>query len=115
HAEHALDLAAEVGVARRIDDVDPRALPRHGGALGEDRDAALALEVVRVHRALGDDLAGAERAGLLEQAVDERGLAVVDVRDDRDVADAGGGHVREPRAGSGRRSWRARRAAPRAP
>ena len=58
----------------------------------EDRDAALALEIVRVHRALGDDLAGAERAGLLEQAVDERGLAVIDVRDDGDVADAWSGH-----------------------
>ena len=89
HAEHALDLAAEVGVARRVDDVDAHALPRHRGALAEDRDAALALEIVGVHRALGDDLAGAERAGLLEQAVDERGLAVVDVRDDRDVTDAG--------------------------
>ena len=48
-----------------------------------------------VHHALGRDLAGVERAGLPEQLVDERGLAVVDVGDDRDVAQLrgqGGGH-----------------------
>ena len=87
HPQHALDLAAEVGVARRIDDVDAHPLPGDRGELRQDRDAALALELVRVHRAVGDDLAGAEAAGLAQEAVDERGLAVVDVRDDRDVAD----------------------------
>ena len=34
----------------------------------------------------GDDLAAAERARLLEEAVDQRGLAVVDVGDDGDVS-----------------------------
>ena len=47
HREDALDLAAEVGVARRVDDVDARALPDDRGRLGEDGDAALALQVVR--------------------------------------------------------------------
>jgi hypothetical protein len=55
--------------------------------LGEDRDALLALEVVRVHRALLDVRVLAEGAGLTEHRVHERGLAVVDVRDDRDVAE----------------------------
>ena len=41
---------------------------------------------LRIHDAFGDALVLAERAGLLEQAVDERGLAVVDVGDDGDVA-----------------------------
>ena len=58
-----------------------------GGVLGEDGDAALALELVRVHDALGDGLIGAEGAGLAEHGVDEGGLAVVDVGDDGDVAD----------------------------
>ena len=37
--------------------------------------------------ALSHPLALAERAGLLQQLVDERGLAVVDVGDDRDVSE----------------------------
>ena len=85
--EDALDLAAEIGVAGRVDDVDARALPDDRGALGEDGDAALTLQVVRIHGALGDLLVLAEGAALLQQAVHQRGLAVVDVGDDRDVAD----------------------------
>jgi hypothetical protein len=38
----------------------------------------------------GDALVVAEGAGLLEQLVDQRGLAVVDVGDDGDVAQHGG-------------------------
>ncbi len=86
HVEDALDLAAEVGMAGGIDDVDPGVLPDDRGRLGEDRDTALALEVVRVHRAFGDALVLAEGTRLLQEAVDQRGLAVVDVGDDRDVA-----------------------------
>ena len=62
-----------------------------GGVLREDRDALLALEVHRVHDPLADGavlgLVRGERAGLPEHGVDERGLAVVDVGDDRDVAE----------------------------
>ena len=47
HRQDALDLAAEIGVARRVDDIDPNVLPHHRGRLGEDGDAALAFEVVR--------------------------------------------------------------------
>ena len=62
------------------------------GVLGEDRDALLALEVAGVHRPLVDVLGWcAERAGLPQHRVDERGLAVVDVGDDRDVAQVGTG------------------------
>ena len=57
------------------------------GAFGEDRDAALALQLVRIEGALGDLLVGAERAALAQQLIDQRRLAVVDMRDDRDVAD----------------------------
>ena len=65
-----------------------------GGVLGQDGDAALALELVAVHRALGDALVGAERAALVQQRVDQRGLAVVDVGDDGDVAAERVGDVR---------------------
>ena len=59
----------------------------NAGGLGEDGDAALALEVVGVHDALGDFFIGAEDAALTEHGVDQRGLAVVDVSDDRDISE----------------------------
>src|SRR5690606_8315809 len=90
--QHALDLAAEVRVSGRVDDVDAVALPGDGGVLGQDRDATFLLLVVAVHHALGEHGAFGERARLLEQAVDEGGLAVVDVGDDGDVAEAFDGH-----------------------
>jgi hypothetical protein len=73
-------------VAWRVDDVDPVVAPADRRVLREDRDAALPLERVRVHDALRQRLARVERARLLQQLVDERRLAVVDVRDDRDVS-----------------------------
>ena len=73
-------------MARRIDDVDAVAVPIDGGALRQDGDAALALQIVRIHGALGDMLVVAERAALLQQHVDQSRFAMVDVRDDRDVA-----------------------------
>jgi hypothetical protein len=87
HLQDALDLAAEVGVARRVQDVDLDAAVADRGVLRHDRDAALALQVHRVHDAVGDLLVLAERAGLPEHRVHQGGLAVVDVRDDGDVAD----------------------------
>ena len=93
HRQHALDLAAEVGVARGVDDVDAVALPGDGGVLGQDRDATFLFLVVAVHHALGEHGAFGERARLLEQAVDEGGLAVVDVGDDGDVAEVFDGHA----------------------
>ena len=86
HVQDALHLAAEIGVAGRVDDVDAHVLPDHGGAFGQDGDAALALQVVAVERALGHLLVLAERAGLVQQLVDQRGLAMIDMGDDRDVA-----------------------------
>jgi hypothetical protein len=54
--------------------------------LALDRDPALPLEVHRVQQ-LGAHLAGIDGVGELENAIGERRLAVVDVRDDREVAD----------------------------
>ncbi len=95
HLERALDFAAEVAVAGRVDDVDLdfgsvarawRRMVEDGGVLGQDGDAALALQLVGVHHALDVGLVGAEDAALVQHGVDQRGLAVVDVRDDGDVA-----------------------------
>jgi hypothetical protein len=99
HVEHALDFAAEVRVAWGVDQVDlvfllvARVGPLDGAILRGDGDAAFTLEVTRVHdeavlatRELVEVL-GAEHAGLVEQAVGESGLAMVDVGNDCDVTE----------------------------
>ena len=63
HGQGPLDLAAEVGVTRRVDQVDPGALPLDRGGLGEDGDTALALLIVGVHDAVDLRLVGREDAG----------------------------------------------------
>ena len=56
-------------------------------------EGPLPLEVVRVEDQVADGLVGAEDVALLEHAVDQRRLAVVDVGDDRDVSEVvSGGH-----------------------
>ena len=77
-------------------------LPGDSRVLGKNRDAALALQIVRVHHAVGNLCPAAERAGLLQQLVYEGGLSVVDVRDDRDVANlVYGGHGPGPGKSAG--------------
>ena len=87
HLQHALDLAAEVGVAGSVDDVDVHAVVFHAGVLGQYRDAAFALDIAGVHHALGHLLVFAEHAGLAQHLVDQRRLAVVNVRNDGNIAD----------------------------
>ena len=87
HRQPALDLAAEVGVPGRVDDVDLRPAVAHGRVLGQDRDALLALEIARVEHAILYRFVLAEGPGLPQHRVDQRRLAMVDVRDDRHVAD----------------------------
>ncbi len=90
--ERARDLVAEIDVAGRVDQVELVELalvrPGHAHRLGLDRDAALALEIHRVEHLLAH-LALRDRARELQDAIGQRRLAVVDVRDDREVANAG--------------------------
>lgn len=89
--EAARDLIGEVDMARRIDEVElillaVLALVVQAHRLRLDGDAALALDVhvvedLRLHLTLR------QRARILDQAVRNRRLAMVDVRDDREIAD----------------------------
>jgi hypothetical protein len=89
--QRARDLVGEVDVAGCVDQVELVGLTvarpvDDAHRLGLDRDAALALEVHAVEQLLLH-VAGGHRAGELEDAIGQRRLAVVDVGDDREVAD----------------------------
>ena len=87
------DLVGKVHVARRIDQVELIRLAIVGvignaNGIRLDRDAALALDIhgveqLRLHVTLVDGM------GELEDAVTDRGLAMVDMRNNREVADVG--------------------------
>ena len=93
HAQGAFDFATEIAVARRVDDIDLGVVEKKSGVLGQNGDAALALQVVGIHHALDKFLIGAENAALPEHGVHQRGFAVVNVSDDGDVANICGHDV----------------------
>ena len=74
-------------MARCVQDVDFHTLPDDGAVLRGNGDSPFALEVHAVHEPFLGFLSFAKDAGLFEHGVDESSLAVVDVRDDRDIAD----------------------------
>ncbi len=86
HGQRPLDLAAEVGVARGVDDVQLHAAEVHRRVLGQDGDALLPLQVGGVHDPVAHVLVLPEHSGLPEHGVDQGRLAVVDVGHDGDVA-----------------------------
>src|SRR5690606_30491197 len=88
--ERARHLVGEIDVPGRVDHVQPVQLPvaravveRH--ALGLDGDTALALERERVEH-LVLHLAFAQTPAQLDETIRQGRLAVVDVRDDGEVA-----------------------------
>ena len=96
--QRARHLVREVDVPGRVDQVQLVALPHDADGLRLDRDAALALEIHRVEQLLAH-LPARDGVGHLEDAVGQRRLAVVDVRDDREVADLALIHVLNERSG----------------
>ena len=86
HLEHSLDLAAEVGVSGGIDNIDLNVLVVHRSILCKNSDASLLLDIIRVHYSRNGLLIFSVYTALLEQSVNERGLTVVNVRNDRNVS-----------------------------
>ena len=74
-------------MAGGINNVDPCAFPFDRRVLGKNGDAALALDVVAVHRPFLGGLIVAVNTGLFEQFVNKGRLAVVNVGDNGDVTD----------------------------
>ena len=74
-------------MTRGIDDIDMPVLPLDRRVLRQDRYTALAFQVIRVHDAFGHRRPFVQRTRLLEQAIDQRCLSMIDMRNDRDIAD----------------------------
>jgi hypothetical protein len=87
HVHDAFDFAAEIGVARSIDDVNVVILVFKGGVFGANGNALLAFEVHGVHDPflVGDGLVGAESTRLLQQAIDKRCFPMINMGNDGDI------------------------------
>ena len=95
----ARHFVSEIDVTRRVDQIQLVQFAVVGAVIEADRvrfdgDAALAFQVHRIEN-LRHHLALRQRASGLEQAVGERRLAVVDVRDDRKIPDESWIHAAE--------------------
>ena len=71
-----------------INDHDAHTLELDRRLLGEDRDPLLPLKVAAIHHALNQLLVGTEGAVLAQQAIHERRLPMVNVRNDADGTNA---------------------------
>jgi hypothetical protein len=92
--DHVDNDVATVVVLLRVNTV-----VKHSGVLREDRDALFALELVGVHGAVFEVRVRVEGVGLAKHCVDKSGLAVVNVCDDRHVAQvvaSGDSHASSP-------------------
>ena len=96
HLQHALHLAAKVGMARSIDNIDLDTLVGAGAVLGQNGNATLTLDIAAVHDALSHDLIIAECAALTQHCVHQGGLAVVNVSDNGNVAQIVTNHKIQP-------------------
>ena len=86
HVYYALHLAAKVGMAGGIDDVDGGAVVHNAGIFSQNGNAAFLLQIVGVENTLLHFLVGAENVGLAQHAIDQRGFAVIHVGNNGDVA-----------------------------
>ena len=84
--QRARDLVREVHVTGRVDQVQLVALPHHAHGLRLDRDPALPLELHRVEQLLLHVPVG-DRVRQLQDPIGQGRLPMVDVGDDREVAD----------------------------
>ena len=91
HRERAADFISEVNMSGSINKVKlinftVIGLVTHTDGVRFDSDAAFTLEVVGVHYSYIDLLVFTENTALLEHAVDQGSLAVVNVGNDSDVS-----------------------------
>ena len=85
HFQDPLYLTTEVGMARRIHNINFGVFIMNGRVFGQDGDATLPLQISGVHDPLHGGLVFPVDAALLQHLVHQGGLAVVHVGDDCDV------------------------------
>ena len=86
HLQNTFDLAAEVSVSGCIHDIDLCTFIIDSSVFAQDGDTPLSLEIVGIHDSLLHCLIFTKDTALLQQAVHQGGLAVIDMGNDRYVS-----------------------------
>ena len=86
HGEYALNFTTEVGVTRGIHDVDAVVVPADRSVLGENGDATFPFQIIGVHDPFLTFAGAIQSAGLLQQLINQSRFAVVNVRNNRNIA-----------------------------
>ena len=81
------DFASKVSMSRRIDHIDLQAFIGNRNVLRENRNAPFSFEVIAIKNAFPLKLTVTILSALAKEAIDKGGFAMIDVRDDGDVAD----------------------------
>jgi len=92
HRQNAFDLTAKIGVTRGIHDIDAIAAIFNRRVFGQYRDATLSFELIAVHDPIDFGIRQPKGARLLQQTIDQGGLAVIDVGNNCDIAKLNLGH-----------------------
>ena len=85
HLQDTLYLAAEICMARGVDDVDFCVFIKYSRVFGKDRDSTLSFNGIGVHDTFSDFLICAENAALFQKLVYKGRFTVVYMGDDRNV------------------------------
>jgi hypothetical protein len=93
HIHNALNLATKVGVSRRINNINLNTVIFNSSVLRQNRDTALALNIVRVHHARCNLLILAENLTLLQQRVYQSRFTMVNVGNNCNIADIFSSHT----------------------
>ncbi len=86
HFQDALHLAAEIGMARSIDNIDFGIFINNGSVFGQNGNPPFPFDIVGVHNTFRNFLIFTENAALFQQFVHQCSLAVVNVGDNSNVS-----------------------------
>ena len=86
HVQYTLNLAAEISMARGINNIYLGALIHDSSILGKNSNTALTLQIARVHNALCYLLVGAENMALLQHSINQGSLAMVDMGNNSNIS-----------------------------
>jgi len=85
HIETAFHLAAEIGVARRIDNIYFDTVIFYRRIFCRDGDAAFFFQIKRIHNAIFYSLIDAKNTRLFQHGIEQSGLAMVNVGNNSNI------------------------------